>query len=77
MCWVMAPASPSAMVVPRILSRRVVLPWSTCPITQTMGVLRLDSGWPFPFFAFLDFCFMTDHIRTPFVSKAAMKAALP
>jgi len=71
MCWVMAPASPSAMVVPLILSRRVVFPWSTWPMTQTMGVLRSDSGCPFPFFAFLDFCFMLDQIRTPFVPKAA------
>ncbi len=38
MCCVMAPASLETTEDPRILSRREVLPWSTCPSTQTMGV---------------------------------------
>ncbi len=37
MCCVMPPASRPATPVPRIRSRRVVLPWSTCPRTDTMG----------------------------------------
>jgi len=40
MCWVMAPASLLTTAVPRILSRSEVLPWSTCPMTHTIGVLR-------------------------------------
>ena len=38
MCCVIAPASLETTEDPRILSRREVLPWSTCPSTQTMGV---------------------------------------
>ena len=41
-CWVIRPASRSAIVVPLILSRSDVLPWSTCPITHTMGVRRFS-----------------------------------
>ena len=37
MCWVMPPRSPAATVVLRIASRRLVLPWSTWPMTVTMG----------------------------------------
>jgi len=36
-CCVIPPASPAMTWVSRILSRREVLPWSTCPITQTTG----------------------------------------
>ena len=38
MCCVIAPASPETTDDPRILSSSEVLPWSTCPSTQTMGV---------------------------------------
>ncbi|MPM75502.1 hypothetical protein SDC9_122495 [bioreactor metagenome] len=37
MCWVIPPASPSITLVLRILSSSDVLPWSTCPITVTIG----------------------------------------
>ena len=37
MCWVMPPRSPAATVVERIASRRLVLPWSTWPMTVTIG----------------------------------------
>ena len=37
MCWVMPPRSPPAMSVVRIASRRLVLPWSTWPMTVTIG----------------------------------------
>ena len=37
MCCVIPPASPAATSVSRIASRRLVLPWSTCPITVTTG----------------------------------------
>ena len=37
MCWVMPPRSPEATVVERIASRRLVLPWSTWPMTVTIG----------------------------------------
>ena len=37
MCWVMPPRSPAATVVDRIASRRLVLPWSTWPMTVTIG----------------------------------------
>ena len=37
MCWVIPPASRSVTWVFRMQSRRDVLPWSTCPITQTTG----------------------------------------
>ncbi|VVB84688.1 Uncharacterised protein [uncultured archaeon] len=39
-CCVIRPASRSAIVVPLILSSSEVLPWSTCPITHTIGVRR-------------------------------------
>src|SRR5438445_384432 len=42
MCWGMPPASRPATPVPRIRSRRVVLPWSTCARTDTIG-LRMDA----------------------------------
>ena len=37
MCWVMPPRSPAATSVVRIASSRLVLPWSTWPITVTIG----------------------------------------
>ena len=37
MCWVMPPRSPSATAVLRMASRTLVLPWSTWPMTVTMG----------------------------------------
>lgn len=38
MCWVIPPASPAATFAERILSKRLVLPWSTCPsIVATTG----------------------------------------
>ena len=37
MCWVMPPASPAATSVRRMASKRVVLPWSTCPMTVITG----------------------------------------
>ena len=36
-CWVMPPRSPAATALLRIASRRLVLPWSTWPMTVTMG----------------------------------------
>ncbi len=41
MCWVMPPRSPDATSVVRIASRRLVLPWSTWPMTVTIGA----RGW--------------------------------
>lgn len=35
--WVIPPASRAAVAVPLMVSRRLVLPWSTCPMTATMG----------------------------------------
>ena len=37
MCWVIPPRSPAATVVLRMASRRLVLPWSTWPMTVTIG----------------------------------------
>ena len=37
MCWVMPPASPPATSAFRMRSRRLVLPWSTWPMTVTTG----------------------------------------
>ena len=37
MCWVIPPRSPAATVVDRIASSRLVLPWSTWPMTVTIG----------------------------------------
>ena len=37
MCWVMPPASPATTLAERILSSRVVLPWSTWPMTVMTG----------------------------------------
>ncbi len=37
MCWVMPPRSPAATSVERSASSRLVLPWSTWPITVTIG----------------------------------------
>ncbi len=37
MCWVMPPASPLVTSAPRMASNKLVLPWSTCPITATTG----------------------------------------
>ena len=46
MCWVMPPRSPDATVVERMASRRLVLPWSTWPMTVTIGAraTRLASS---------------------------------
>ena len=45
MCWVIPPASPSITLVLRRRSRSEVLPWSTCPMTVTIGgrVMRSSS----------------------------------
>ena len=37
MCWVMPPRSPAATSVDRMASSRLVLPWSTWPMTVTIG----------------------------------------
>ena len=37
MCWVMPPRSPAATSVARMASSRLVLPWSTWPMTVTIG----------------------------------------
>ncbi len=37
MCWVIPPVSPSATLLCRIVSKSVVLPWSTCPRIVTTG----------------------------------------
>src|SRR3989442_13052 len=37
MCCVIPPASPAATSACRIASSKLVLPWSTCPITVTTG----------------------------------------
>ena len=49
MCWVMPPASPSVTLVLRIASSREVLPWSTWPMTTTMGgrSTRVESSSSF------------------------------
>lgn len=39
MAWVMPPASLAAMAVPLTESRRRVFPWSTWPMTATIGCL--------------------------------------
>src|SRR5437016_5833026 len=39
MCWVIPPYSCDATLVLRMASSRLVLPWSTCPITVTTGGL--------------------------------------
>ncbi len=46
MCWVMPPRSPAATVVERMASSRLVLPWSTWPMTVTIGarVTRFASS---------------------------------
>ncbi len=45
MCWVMPPASRSATRADRMASSRVVLPWSTWPMTVTTGArVTLSSG---------------------------------
>ena len=41
MCWVMPPRSPAATSVDRSASSRLVLPWSTWPMTVTIGA----RGW--------------------------------
>ena len=41
-CWVMPPASPAATDVDRSASNRVVLPWSTWPMTATTA---RRGGW--------------------------------
>ena len=42
MCWVMPPASPAATSVSRMASSRLVLPWSTWPMTVMTGGPRLE-----------------------------------
>ena len=37
MCWVMPPTSPSVILLSRMASSRVVLPWSTWPRIVTTG----------------------------------------
>ena len=44
MCWVMPPASRSAMRVSRMASSSVVLPWSTWPMTVTTGARGTRSS---------------------------------
>ena len=44
MCWVMPPRSPDATVVERIASSRLVLPWSTWPMTVTIGARATRSS---------------------------------
>ncbi len=44
MCWVIPPRSPAATVVVRIASRRLVLPWSTWPMTVTIGARGTRSA---------------------------------
>ena len=44
MCWVMPPASPDWTLARRILSRRLVFPWSTWPITVTTGGFSTRSS---------------------------------
>ena len=44
MCWVMPPASRSATLESRMASSRVVLPWSTWPITVTTGAREEKSS---------------------------------
>ena len=43
MCCVIPPASPAITFVLRIWSSREVLPWSTCPITVTIGARETRS----------------------------------
>ena len=50
MCCVIAPASFSAIAVPRMLSRNFVFPWSTWPSTVTIGCLTIMKN---TFFYFL------------------------
>ena len=44
MCWVMPPRSPAATSVVRIASSRLVLPWSTWPMTVTIGARGTRSA---------------------------------
>ena len=44
MCWVMPPRSPAATSVVRMASSRLVLPWSTWPMTVTIGARGWRSG---------------------------------
>ena len=43
MCWVIPPASPAITLVLRIWSSNDVLPWSTCPMTVTIGARETRS----------------------------------
>ena len=47
MCWVMPPASPAATRALRIASSKLVLPWSTWPITVTTGGRRIKCSRSF------------------------------
>jgi hypothetical protein len=52
-CWVIAPTSELTTDDPRIRSSRDVFPWSTCPMTQTIGVLIFGfSAISFPSFVY-------------------------
>ena len=44
MCCVMPPYSPSATLAERMASSSFVLPWSTWPITVTIGERRATSS---------------------------------
>src|SRR5215212_4024616 len=44
MCWVIPPASPDWTLARRILSSRLVFPWSTWPITVTTGGFTTRSS---------------------------------
>ena len=44
MCCVIPPASPAITFALRILSNKEVLPWSTCPITVTIGGRATQSS---------------------------------
>ena len=44
MCWVMPPRSPAATWVVRMASSRLVLPWSTWPMTVTIGARGTRSA---------------------------------
>ena len=55
MCWVIPPCSPSTTFAFRKTSKREVLPWSTWPITVTIGGL----DFKFSFFVSLIFLIMS------------------
>jgi len=74
MCWVIAPTSELTTEDPRMRSRRDVFPWSTCPITQTIGVLIFGlSAIPCHLVAAL----ILDKKRSQFPAHSQMTAMLP